>query len=132
MISFFVAGEPAPKGSTRAFVVNGKPIITNANRNTKDWEMRIATEAQRVSPGTSSLAVGVVARFLLQRPKTLPKKVVHNIKRPDLDKLIRAILDGITGILIEDDSQVVDIRATKQYAQPNEQHGVLIELEEMP
>jgi Holliday junction resolvase RusA-like endonuclease len=58
--------------------------------------------------------------------------VTHDTKRPDLDKLIRAILDGITGILIEDDSQVVNITATKQYAQANEQHGVLIELEEMP
>ena len=131
MISFFVAGEPAPKGSTKSFYTGGKVITTNANRRTKDWEMRIATEAQRVSPGVSSIAVRIVARFLLQRPKSLPKKVVHDVKKPDLDKLIRAILDGITGILIEDDSQVVNITATKQYAQANEQHGVLIELEEI-
>jgi len=141
MISFFVAGEPAPKGSTRSFYVGGKVITTNANRRTKDWQARIATEAQQAySPfpcatGTgwvkTDKAVRIVARFLLQRPKSLPKKVVHNIKRPDLDKLIRAVLDGITGILIEDDSQVVNITATKQYAQANERHGVLIKLEEI-
>jgi len=144
MISFFVAGEPAPKGSTRSFYTGGKVITTNANRRTKDWEMRIATEAQMMlynalhrpvdlGPGwvPTNKAVWVVARFLLKRPKSLPKKVIHDIKRPDLDKLIRAVLDGITGILIEDDSQIVHIIATKQYAQPNEQHGVLIELEEI-
>ena len=138
MISFFVAGEPAPKGSTKSFYTGGKVITTNANRRTKDWEMRIATEAQREGWGSTiqhiptGKAVRIVARFLLQRPKSLPKKVVHDVKKPDLDKLIRAVLDGIAGILIEDDSQVVDIRATKQYAQLNEPHGVLIELEEMP
>jgi len=136
MISFFVAGEPAPKGSTRSFYTGGKVITTNANRRTKDWEMRIATEAQACAAGTgrahTDKAVRIVARFVLIRPKSLPKKVVHDIKKPDLDKLIRAVLDGITGILVRDDSQLVDIRATKQYAQANEQHGVLIELEELP
>ena len=43
----------------------------------------------------------------------------NTISAPDLDKL-RAALDGITGILINDDSQVVDLRATKNYAGEDE------------
>ena len=34
---------------------------------------------------------------------------------PDLDKLIRAVLDGLTGVAYEDDGQVVQIEAQKLY-----------------
>ena len=35
--------------------------------------------------------------------------------KPDLDKLIRAVLDGLTGVAYVDDSQVILIQATKTY-----------------
>lgn len=124
-LSFFVAGNPVPKGSFRAFNNGGRPVITNNNPRTKDWEMRIAHEAQAVIDENwvqraISLPVRVTIDFYMERPKSLKKSVEHNIKRPDLDKLVRAALDGITGILINDDSQVVDLRATKNYAGENE------------
>ena len=34
----------------------------------------------------------------------------------DLDKLVRAVLDSLTGILYYDDSSVIDITAKKRYA----------------
>jgi len=120
-LSFFVAGNPVPKGSFRAFNNGGRPVITNNNPKTKDWEMRIAHEAQAVIDENwistaISLPVCVTIDFYMERPKSLKKSVEHNIKRPDLDKLARAALDGITGILINDDSQVVELKATKNYA----------------
>lgn len=120
-LSFFVAGNPVPKGSFRAFNNGGRPVITNNNPKTKDWELRIAHEAQAVIDENwiqqaISLPVCVTVDFYMDRPKSLKKSVEHNIKRPDLDKLARAALDGITGILINDDSQVVELRATKNYA----------------
>jgi Holliday junction resolvase RusA-like endonuclease len=36
-------------------------------------------------------------------------------KRPDLDKLIRAVMDALTGTCYLDDSQVVRIRASKSW-----------------
>jgi Holliday junction resolvase RusA-like endonuclease len=36
---------------------------------------------------------------------------------PDLDKLVRAILDSLTGVVWRDDAQVVDIVARKVYAE---------------
>lgn len=125
-VSFFVAGIPAPQGSTRAFVVNGKPIITHANRNTKDWRQRIATEAQKLGVPIVDGPVEVVLGFVMPRPKSLPKKVVYHTKKPDLDKLIRACLDGITGILIRDDAQVYGIAASKRYAQGGEPTGLSV------
>lgn len=43
---------------------------------------------------------------------------------PDADKLERAVLDALTGVLYLDDAQVVVIGATKKYANPGEQPGV--------
>lgn len=130
MVSFFVAGIPAPQGSTRAFVVKGRPIITHSNRNTKDWRQRIASEAQRAGAACVGSPVLVTVRFYMPRPKSLPKKVVHHTKKPDLDKLIRAVLDGMTGILIADDSQVYAIAASKEYACDQHPPGAHIILEE--
>jgi Holliday junction resolvase RusA-like endonuclease len=38
--------------------------------------------------------------------------------RPDLDKLLRALGDAITGIVVVDDAQVVVVDATKVYGSP--------------
>jgi Holliday junction resolvase RusA-like endonuclease len=59
--------------------------------------------------------VELVADFYVRRPKGLPKRWVHAIKKPDLDKLLRAIGDGLTGVVWRDDSQVISISATKHY-----------------
>ena len=45
----------------------------------------------------------------------------HTVKRllptvpPDLDKLIRAVLDALTGIAYQDDAQVVELLTSKKY-----------------
>ena len=41
--------------------------------------------------------------------------VDHHVSKPDLDNVQKAILDGMNGIVFEDDSQVIDSRARKAY-----------------
>jgi Holliday junction resolvase RusA-like endonuclease len=135
-IRFFVGGEPQPKGSTRAFYVKklDRVVTTNSNRNTKQWQLRIAMEAQRanecrkVSFYSPDKCYGyeVEASFIFQRPKSLPKKVLLDTKRPDLDKLVRAVLDGLTYYIIPDDAQVISISAKKRYVNGSEMPGAEI------
>jgi crossover junction endodeoxyribonuclease RusA len=135
-IRFFVAGDPQPKGSTRSFYVKKieSVVTTTTNKNTKQWQLRIATEAQHanesrlVSFYKSDKECGyeVEAMFLFTRPKSLPKKVRMNTKRPDLDKLVRALLDGLADILLPDDSQVISIKAAKRYIGSDETPGAEI------
>jgi crossover junction endodeoxyribonuclease RusA len=54
----------------------------------------------------------------MPRPKSLPKRVTHMTKKPDIDKLIRAVLDALKGVAWCDDSQVVSVYASKRYGQP--------------
>lgn len=126
-----VMGEPVPQGSVRAFVTkSGRPIITHSNRNTKEWRQRIATEAQAKRPAHWDMdrAIFLSVTFLMPRPKSLPKKVFQDVKRPDLDKLIRAVMDALTGIYYQDDSQVVLISATKNYVGKDDTPGVEIRI----
>lgn len=132
-ITFFVAGEPAPKGSTKSFPFKGKDgrlrvSTTNANPRTKDWQMRIATEAQRaiVEDGWTfdddkEIGYDITGAFYFTKPKSAPKKRVLNTREPDLDKIARACLDALTGVLFPDDSQVIHLDMRKTYAP--EGHG---------
>jgi len=124
-----VMGEPVPQGSVRAFVTkSGRPIITHSNKNTKEWRQRIATEGQAKRPIHWDMDQAILLNidFLMPRPKSLPKKVIEDVKRPDLDKLIRAVMDALTGIFYQDDSQVIHIFASKKYVGKNDTPGVTI------
>ena len=61
--------------------------------------------------------VSVVCEFTLKRPTSAPKtRVTYPATRPDLDKLVRAILDALSGVgVYRDDAQVINIQASKTY-----------------
>lgn len=134
-IEFFVAGQPEQKGSTRAFVVKGRPVITSSNKNLKQWELRVAHEAQVATPvegngltwvrsikpfydPTEKVQYKVMVKFAFKRPVSAPKKLQANAKRPDIDKLLRAVLDGLNGIILMDDAQVTAVYCEKVYGSP--------------
>jgi Holliday junction resolvase RusA-like endonuclease len=137
-MEFFVAGEPVPQGSTKSFYIEklNRVVTTHGNRNTERWRQRIAAEAQRCNEVRESTFFcedrncGYIVRlhFQFSKPKSMPKKRHLNTKRPDLDKLIRAVLDGITGVLIPDDAQVIGIAASKSYCDGSHQPGLTISI----
>ena len=132
-IRFFVAGEPVPEGSTKAFVVNGKPCITHGNPNMDKWRQRIATEAQHASEGRWFIpkregindGASIEIEFLIPRPKSV-REGAQPTKRPDVDKLARAALDALTGVLFDDDSQVLSLSARKVYQAAGSSPGAMV------
>ena len=145
--NFFVHGIPAPKGSTRAFVVKGKAITTDASKRTRPWMFAVADVA-RQAIGESRIPTGgpvtVSTHFVVQRPKghfnakgalrtTAPRWPIA--RNGDTDKLARCILDALTGIAYADDAQVVRLFAEKRYADQdspsNRGPGVAIRVEEL-
>jgi crossover junction endodeoxyribonuclease RusA len=119
-ITFTVVGIPQSKGSMRAFMPRGVrfPIMTSTNPKGKAWEKAVglgamAARGAGVKPELGAVEVSIA--FYLPRPQAMRILCPH-IKRPDLDKLLRCAIDGMTGILWKDDSQVVRISATKAYA----------------
>lgn len=118
-VQFVVYGVAQPKGSTRAFVPKGwrRPVVTSDNPRVKDWQQCIAAAAQAYTREfIAEGAIVLTVEFALPRPKSLPKRVVQHVKKPDLDKLVRAVKDALTGVLWQDDSQVTSLTASKRYA----------------
>lgn len=131
MIAFDVLGKPVTQGSTRAFVVGSRAVVTYDKRKPlMDWRGAIASAAQscggeKAERGTP---VWVRASFRLERPKSAPKRVIRPTTKPDIDKLGRSLLDALTGILWADDSQVVSLQIIKRFAEPLEALGVYVEV----
>jgi crossover junction endodeoxyribonuclease RusA len=123
-IVFTVIGVPQPQGSARAFTYHRKPEkgggigarVDSDNQKLKAWRRDVALAARRVYRGDPIVGpVRVVAEFYLPRPKSLRGDRSH-VTRPDCDKLLRGICDAVTDVLIEDDSQVTQVKGTKAYA----------------
>jgi Holliday junction resolvase RusA-like endonuclease len=81
------------------------------------WRTAIAFEAAQAMEGRPVMEgpLVVTARFYLPRPRTAPARIVVPATRPDIDKLARALLDGLTGVVFRDDSQVVTLDAGKRF-----------------
>lgn len=118
-----IYGDPAPQGSKRVF--NGRVVEASGNK-LKVWRKAIAAACQELVSEEHSLLLGPVrveVEFYLPRPASVTiKKRALPIVPPDLDKLLRGLLDGIgqSEVIWGDDSQVVQIDAVKLYADETE------------
>lgn len=114
-----VLGDPAPQGSKRVY--NGR-VVEAAGQKLKIWRKAIAAACIEARGDNNVFFTGPVqvrVTFYLPRPKTVTmEKRLHPIVPPDLDKLLRGLLDGIgqSEMVWGDDSQVIDIIAAKRYS----------------
>jgi crossover junction endodeoxyribonuclease RusA len=109
---FFVAGRPVPQGSLK--FINGHAIHVRAN-DLAVWRATIANCARHAQVNKALEGVEINVIFHMARPKTVKRK--EPFKRPDIDKLARAVLDALTGVAYDDDEQVVKLTASKEYAE---------------
>jgi crossover junction endodeoxyribonuclease RusA len=116
-VTFNVDGTPRPQGSKNAFATDaGIRLVESSGENLHAWRTIVRDEAALHRPPDAPWEGPVLAElsFRLRRPKH-PKHELP-ITTPDVDKLSRAVLDGITeGRILRDDSIVTDLRATKDY-----------------
>lgn len=132
-IAFSVDGIPVPKGSARSYVSKrGKLSTVQDNKDRLiPWEAAVGWRARAAGLRPTDAPCIVSAVFRMPRPKShygarglRPSAPRHHAIRPDTDKLIRAILDALTGIAWMDDSQVVDLHPVKRYVEDGEVAGV--------
>jgi len=141
-IEFDVAGIPKPQGSKRAFNRPGAKqptMVESAGAALKDWRAAVKYAAAKQCRQIRG-AVKVELAFRFPRPKshfgtgrnadTMKGSAPdHHTKKPDLDKLERAVLDALTQVVIEDDSCVVVLSASKLYSSRVEFPGCHIRVE---
>lgn len=111
----------APKALARprATVVGGHVRIYEPSGNREAmWRLREAAEGQcGPEPFRGPLRVSLTAWMPL--PKATAKyrrRTVRPTKRPDLDNLVKLLLEAMHGLLWRDDAQIVELVASKRYA----------------
>lgn len=119
-----VLGTPAPKGSARAILIKGRAVMvpsgSNVNRDAlKAWDKAVkagalAAVGVRADAVYVDVALHVVIVFRLARPKTIDRE--QPTVKPDVDKLARATLDSLIGLVIDDDARVIALTTAKEYA----------------
>jgi Holliday junction resolvase RusA-like endonuclease len=124
-VTFFVEGIPVPQGSKN---VSRWGNVYDANhKELRAWRTEIAKAAHDASDHVFSGPVHVRVEFILPRPKTV--KRIYPAVKPDLDKLLRALFDGMhcSGHkLLVDDSLVCSTQCSKRYLIGTESPGALI------
>ena len=132
-LEFTVYGKPATQGSKRAFIIPGKgaakprAILTEDNKRNKPWRQEVAAAALASYDGP--LLVGPVrltVRYCYPRPKShygtgrnahslKDSAPTHKTTIPDLSKLTRSIEDAMSGVIYNDDSQIVERHDSKHW-----------------
>lgn len=126
-LAFFVQGVPAPQGSKNAYRRGKKIVLVESSKKVKPWRDTVSQVARFACKQPLDGAVTVAVHFVMPRTKAMGDKPAPLMcERPDLDKLLRAINDALTGIAYVDDSQIVRLTGSKRRAAPGEKTGAHI------
>ena len=140
-IQIRVFGVPRAKGSKRAFYNKRtqRAFVVDASSKSRDWEEAVRKAAVEAYNGPLLTgALRVDTRFILPRPKShfgtgrnahrrKASAPLRHMKKPDLDKLVRAVRDGLRQVVYRDDAQIDEGWADKVY-NDTETVGCIIEV----
>ena len=134
ILDFKVLGQPAPQGSKRGYVVNGRAVLVESSKRVKPWREAVKHAAldamtsqafTAATPVAGPLYVSVV--YTLPRPKSHYRtgRNAHLLRdnaprwpasKPDVEKLDRASYDACTDAGVwGDDAQIVTSVSVKTY-----------------
>lgn len=122
-IEFLVPGEPRGKGRPRFSRASGTAYTDS---ETRAYEKKIAAYYHQAAqafrfPNEAFLRVTIVAQFPI--PKSASKAnreamEAHKIlpsRKPDIDNIIKVVLDSLNGVAYKDDARVAEINGAKVY-----------------
>jgi Holliday junction resolvase RusA-like endonuclease len=87
--------------------------------------MRLLATKAKCSGSTLEGSVSVFIYISFSVPQSYSKRKreaclsgeTKHTKKPDLDNVAKAIIDGMNGIIFKDDSQIINLHVTKVYAE---------------
>ena len=110
--SFWVPGKAVGQG--RISTINGHSFHSNA-KELLPWRKLVGLTARNAGAKPVGDPIRLELVFVLGRGKTVRR--AYPTVKPDIDHLIRAIFDSLTGITYFDDGQVVEVTARKIYGE---------------
>ncbi|WP_223513929.1 RusA family crossover junction endodeoxyribonuclease [Pseudomonas sp. GL-R-26] len=131
-VLFVVPGEAVGKGRPRVSTIGGHARMFTPQK-TANYESLIAMAAQAAMQGRDLIVgpvmvemkifVSVAASWSKKKTAEALQGLVMPTKKPDADNVLKAICDGINGIVFKDDVQVVNVSMSKRFG---ETPGVLV------
>jgi Holliday junction resolvase RusA-like endonuclease len=124
-VVFAIPGQPVAKGRPK-FARQGSFVRTYTPEKTATYENLVKLFATQAMSGRPPIE-GPVELWLdinLQIPTSWSKKrqrdaaagLVAATKKPDADNVLKAVKDGMNGIVWLDDAQAVEYRISKRYS----------------
>jgi Holliday junction resolvase RusA-like endonuclease len=123
MIALELYGEPIPLARPRLFKRRGVSTVFDSQAKLKEgckWQLK---SQYRGEPVTTPLFIEIdyflpipKSTSAIRRKQMLNGMIFHD-RRPDIDNLVKFTLDCLNGLVIGDDSQVVELRSRKLYAE---------------
>lgn len=123
-VSFTVPGEPQAKGRAKIVKIGGFSRMATPAK-TVAYEGLIAHAAQQAMAGADPVefACAVQLSITCSVPVSWSKKKqaaalagrVLPTKKPDTDNVVKAVFDGMNGVVWKDDVQAVDLFVRKRY-----------------
>ena len=125
-VSFVVPGEAVGKGRPRVSTIGGHARMFTPTK-TANYETLIAMAAQQAMAGREliggpvlvemKIMVSVAASWSKKKTAEALAGDVMPTKKPDADNVLKAICDGINGIVFKDDVQVVNVSLSKRFSE---------------
>lgn len=126
-LTITIPGQPIAKKRPR-FARRGKFVTTYNSQQTEEGKFICRMQNQFYGPPIpAGVPIFLNICFSVQIPKSLPKKkvVIGPVRKPDIDNMIKFVMDCANGILWHDDAQVVHVEATKVYGEEPQTRIVL-------
>jgi len=115
MIEIVFYGTPIGKARPRFGRTKAGNVVTFTPQKTRNFERDLRSLAQVAMTGKTMLEGPVkvtIKAYFAHKTKT-----GWHVSRPDLDNVIKAVLDSLNEIVFDDDSAVCELVATKEYGE---------------
>lgn len=132
VIDFYVPGSPQPLKRHR--MTRRGRVYDPSAEDKREW-MKVAHSFCPTDPLTGALEVNL--EFIMPRPKShfgtgknsgklKLSAPVHHLHTPDLDNLVKFVLDAMNGKFYADDAQIVSIKCSKFFSDEKNESGTIV------
>jgi Holliday junction resolvase RusA-like endonuclease len=133
-VGFVIPGPPRAKGRPHAFVLGDKPKFYQ-DAKTRSYESLVRSRAADAFAAADRFDEPIAMRIEVTleparsesgvRQARMLAGAIRPVRIPDLDNVVKAVIDGCNGVAFRDDVLIVDLQASKIYG-PAAQVAVII------
>lgn len=118
-VAFDIIGIPGPQGSKRHV---GRGVMVESSKKVGPWRDSVALAGRAAMAGRPPLDGPLTLTITFRFPATSSWRAADKVRgwrwkdrTPDLDKLLRSTLDGLTTAgVVADDARIVEVTAGKR------------------